>query len=411
VADQRRLHWAWVILGVCYIIVFINYALRIGYGVILPEMIRTLGFNRASGGSIFNAHFFTYCAVTPLTGYLTDRLGARRVITIGIFFLGVGACLMGTVKTTWTAGLFFAVCGIGSSGIWTPVITLIQRWFAFHRKGLALGILSSSFGLGFATMGATFPWIVANFNWRYAWYFLGIAALMMVAASGALLRSYPEDIGVLPWGSRSKDNSAKLSENASGPGWRTQMATLFKDSRFWLIALSYFAIAYCLYGITTFIIDYANYQLNWTLEKASFLATIHGFCQIIGVLTLLPLSDLIGRKNTIIISNGVLTVCLIAILLAGNSWILLYVITGCMGIFYGATWPMYGACAGDYFPPEQIGTVVGAWTPFYGLGAILTHWISGTLRDVSGVYDQAFAINVIMGALALVLICFVKRKD
>ena len=52
----------------------------------------------------------------------------------------------------------------------------------------------------------------------------------------------------------------------------------------------------------------------------------------------------------------------------------------------------------------------GIWTPFYGLGAILTHWVSGTLRDVTGIYDLAFFISAVFGALALVLICFVKRK-
>ena len=148
--------WVWVIFAICFVNVFINYSLRLGYGVVLPEMIQTLGLSRASSGTIFNAHFFTYCAVTPLTGYLTDRLGARRVITVSLIFLGLGALFMGTANALWTAALFFAICGIGSSGIWTPVITLIQRWFAFHRKGSVLGILSTSYGLGFATMGRPF---------------------------------------------------------------------------------------------------------------------------------------------------------------------------------------------------------------------------------------------------------------
>ena len=65
---------------------------------------------------------------------------------------------------------------------------------------------------------------------------------------------------------------------------------------------------------------------------------------------------------------------------------------------------MYGACAGDYFPRKVIGTVVGAWTPFYGLGAIVVHWVSGLLRDASGGYQQAFTINAVMAAAGLLLI-------
>ncbi len=89
----------------------------------------------------------------------------------------------------------------------------------------------------------------------------------------------------------------------------------------------------------------------------------------------------------------------------------MYVFVGCVGIAYGTTFPIYGLCAGDYFPREAIATVVGAWTPFYGCGAILTHWISGTLRDSTGVYDHAFVISAIMAGVGLVLMSRVKKSS
>jgi MFS family permease len=89
---------------------------------------------------------------------------------------------------------------------------------------------------------------------------------------------------------------------------------------------------------------------------------------------------------------------------------MLYIIIGGLAIFYGPTFPIYGACAGDYFPREIMGTVIGAWTPFYGAGAILTHWVTGILRDATGVYNHAFIINVVMSAVAIVLISFVRKK-
>ena len=157
-------------------------------------------------------------------------------------------------------------------------------------------------------------------------------------------------------------------------------------------------------------VDYAKYQLHLPLEKASLLATIHGLCQIVGMLTVLPLSDFWGRKKTILFSNAMITCALIGLLAIGNSWDSLSLLIGCVAIFYGATFPIYGACAGDYFPKEMMGTVLGAWTPLYGLGAISTHWISGVLRDSTGVYDHAFLINTAMAALGLALMAFVKNS-
>ena len=401
-------HWAWIILATCFVNLFINYSVRLGYGVVLPEMIRTLGFGRTAGGSIYNSYFLSYIALTPLTGYLTDRLGARPVITCCCLILGTGVFLMGTITTFWTACLFYALVGLGATGIWTPVITVVQRWFSPNRRGLALGILSTGYGLGFATMGAAFPLIVRLFTWRYAWYFLGIGAMVMVVVNGLLLRSDPQTSGYLPWGQTEKP--IEMSESGGQtPSKDILLSFIFKDLRFWLIGFSYLAISYGLYGITTFMVDYAQYQIGLPLQKASLLATVHGGFQVLGVLTILPLSDYIGRRKTLIISNSCIFFCLFGIIFTGDSWGLLCLLIGVLALFYGVTWPLYGACAGEYFPKEVMGTVIGAWTPFYGLGAIMVHWITGILRDSTGVYNHAFVIGAAMAALAVILVLPLRK--
>ncbi len=407
--ERRAFHWAWMILGVCFINLFVNYSVRLGYGVVLPEMIRTQGFGRTAAATIINSYFFVYISIAPFAGYLTDRIGAKRVITTSMLILGLGVVLMGTVQSLWTACIFFALTGLGAAGLWAPILTLAQRWFAHHRRGFALGIISTGYGLGFATIGAVFPWIVERLNWRYAWFFLGSGALIMVLVNGLLLRSAPENTGLQPWGQ--KDTSRGQNTGRQMPAKRIPLTALFHNSRFWLIGFSYLAISYSLYGITTFMVDYAKYQLGLPLEKASLLATIHGIGQIVGVLTILPLSDRLGRKRTIILGNTFITAALAGIVVASNSWMALCILIGCMAIFYGATFPMYGACAGDYFPKDIMGTVIGAWTPLYGCGAILTHWSTGMLRDATGIYNYAFIVYVVMGVLSIVLISLVKKND
>ncbi len=405
--EDRRFHWAWIILVISFLNLFTNYSIRLGYGVVLPEMIRDLGFSRTVGGTILNSYFISYIALTPFAGYLTDRLGARRVITTCVFILGVGVFMMGTVKTLWTACFFFSIAGLGATGMWTPVLTVAQRWFTPKKRGLVLGIISTGYGLGFATMGVAFPWIVDHFNWRYAWYFLGGGALAMVILNGLLLRSTPESAGFLPWGQKEAVSSSglrKMTRPVIG-----SFPKLLKDRTFWLIGFSYFCISYSLYGITTYMVDYAKYSMGLSLEKASFLATIHGLCQIIGVLTILPLSDYLGRKKTMVITQFFITSSLLGILFVGNNWIMLYILIGILAVFYGVTFPLYGACAGDYYSREVMGTVIGAWTPLYGTGAILSHWMGGVLRDAMGNYDYAFTINAVMAGIALLLFSRVKK--
>jgi sugar phosphate permease len=400
-------HYAWIILSTCFVNLFINYAVQLGYGVILPEMIQELNFSRTAGGTIFNSYLIIYIALTPITGYLTDRLGARRVISACALILGIGLVFMGTVQTLWMACLVYAIVGIGATGMWIPIIALVQRWFAPDRRGLALGILSVGYGLGFATVGAGFPWIVNHYSWRHAWFLLGFLAFGMVILNGLLLRTDPSTAGTEPWGL--KKSAENATDHTAPPKEAEGFNSILRNERFWLIGVSYFAVCYSLYALTTYMVDFGG-QIGMTTEKASFLATVHGLGQIAGVLIILPLSDLLGRRKTIIISNALITFTLIGIVIAGNTWQVLFLLVGCFALFYGATFPLYGACAGDYFPQKIIATVAGAWTPFFGLGAMAAHWITGWMRDTIGTYHLAFAIAAMVSFFAIIMIGFVRKS-
>jgi sugar phosphate permease len=326
------------------------------------------------------------------------------VISVCLVLLSAGVLLLGTVDRLMSACLFFGLAGLGATGLWVPIITVVQRWFARQRKGLALGVLSTGYGLGFAVMGVAFPWVVEHYSWRHAWYILGVMALAMMLPNALILRSDPADRGLRPWGQQGPAQPATARASSS----KVPFGRILRERNFWIIGASYAFLSYGLYGFTTFMVDYATYQLNFPLEKASFLASIHGVCQILGVLTVLPLSDYHGRRRTILFSNTIITALLIGLLLTEGSWTAICMITAAIAVFYGATFPIYGACAGDYFPKEVMGTVAGAWTPFYGSGAILTHWVTGKLRDMTDVYDHAFIICAVMAGVSVVLMRLVK---
>jgi sugar phosphate permease len=232
---------------------------------------------------------------------------------------------------------------------------------------------------------------------------------MMVLFNGLLLRRDPESAGYSPWGEKNEP-TLPSKEDVKIPAKGVTLSMVLKDITFWFIGLSYFSIAYCIYGITTFMVDYAKYQIGVPLEKASLLATVHGVAQVVGVLIILPLSDYLGRKKTIMISNAVITASLAGILFLGKSWSVLWPFVGILAFFCGAIFPVYGACAGDYFPRNVMGTVIGAWTLFYGVGAVLVHWVTGILRDTTGNYDQPFMINIAMAALGVFFMALVKRQ-
>lgn len=407
--SSRGIHWAWIILAVCFVNLYINYGIRLGYSVLLPEMIRTMGFTRRQGGDIFNSYFIVYVIFSLFTGYLTDRLGARRVISFFCIILGIGTILMGTAQNFWQACVFYGIVGMGGAAMWTPVITLVQKWFDVKKKGMALGILSAGFGLGFATMGKFYPVVVTHWSWRYCWYILGAAALLMVAANALFLRSKPEDKGLFPWGQLPEDTAA-VKSTPSAQAQKIRFSEIITLPHFWFIGFSYFLIAAALYLILTFMVDYARYELGFPYAKASTLATVHGIGQIVGVLTIPMASDYIGRRMTLILSNTCIALSILSIVFAGGNELWLYASIGFIGAFFGATFPMYGAAGGDYFKREMMGTVIGALTIFYGSGAILANRIGGQIRDATGSFSTPFIIAAVSALFAAVLMFCVKKK-
>lgn len=401
------IHWAWVILAVCFVNLFINFSARLGYGVVLPSMLEPLGLSRTGGGTIYNAYLLVYLIFTPAVSYLYDRFGARVVITACSLALGVGLMGMGWATGIGWASAAFALAGLGATGFWAPLMALVQRWVAPRRRGLFLGIFSTGYGLGLACMGALFPLIVAALNWRWAWWLLGGAALAMVLVNALLLKSSPEAMGLRPWG-----EVAPYEKPAAGSSaWETGLlGQVFRQRLFWIIGLSYFCVVYAIYGVTTFMVDYAQHSLGVPLASASHLATIHGLAQVGGVLVVLPLSDKLGRRNTILISNSCIAASILGILLWGGDWNALCVLVGVLAFFFGANFPIYGACSGDYFPRQIMATVIGTWTVFNGLGSISVHWAAGLLRDHTGGYGISFAIDVAMALAAVGLMLLVPNR-
>ena len=192
------IHPAWIILSIGFINLFLNYGIRLGYSIVLPEMIGALNLGRRQAGDIYNAYLLTYIIASPFTGYLTDKFGARRIISLFAILLGFGTVLMGTTKGLLSASVSFAFVGMGASAMWTPILTVIQRWFSPNKRGMALGILSTGIGVGFGVLGYLYPVIIRTWNWRFCWYIPGTAALLMVFINvgmllGALISSIKKE--------------------------------------------------------------------------------------------------------------------------------------------------------------------------------------------------------------------------
>jgi len=130
-------------------------------------------------GNVF-AYAFGFGALP--SGFLTDRLGSRRVLYVCMLGSGLSAVLVGISQTTLMLGIALALMGL-TMGLYHPAgIALIAQ--KVRQRGMALGLHGVSGNLGIAFTPLLAGGLAFAFDWRAAYFFL--AAMMVVL--GVLLR-------------------------------------------------------------------------------------------------------------------------------------------------------------------------------------------------------------------------------
>ncbi len=379
--------------------VFVAFAVRYAYGLLLPEMLTSLAISKTEAGVIYSSYFITYTIFSPVLGLLTDRTDARKLITIFVTILGIGAYLMSFSTSVIRASLFFALAGIGHSACWVPVVTVVLRWVSERRRGMALAIVDLGSASGIAVWSILIPLIMDSYGWRTVWMSLGLSTFFVAGINFFAIRSHPPDDSE-PEGIRSGTNTRIPVREA--------YKEIFRDAKFYLIGLSYLLLSFSILIPFTFLATYATRDLMISYKSATGLVALIAVMGAFGKLVLGYISDKTGRVRVMMLC-GVLTAAGGLGLASTRGFFELILFTIVFGIGYGTIWPVYAASSRDFFSKDYAGSVVGLWTIFHGIGSILSPIIAGWTIDITGSYTWAFMLVMISSTISLLLLLPIHR--
>src|SRR5215813_4216520 len=173
---------AWLVVAVSSVGLFFHFGSLLvnAFGVFLTTLCAEFHWSRGQVSMAFMLATLTAMLTMPLTGWLTDRLGARRPILVSMAAFGAGyASLSFLTPNLWHLYAVFLLLGLvgpGTSAV--PHASLISRWFT-ERRGLALGIAMCGTAIG----GVIWPWatqaLLGRFGWRNAYAISGGAVLFV----------------------------------------------------------------------------------------------------------------------------------------------------------------------------------------------------------------------------------------
>src|SRR5579884_1013186 len=181
---STRFDYKWVALAVvlCGSIMTLLDATVVN--VALPTMQST--FNSSSYNDIswvVSAYLLAQGAVIPVTGWITDRFGTKRVYLITLFLFTLASALCGFAWSLPALIVFRILQGIGGGMIMPIGMTIILRAVGPSQMGRVMGIFGVPMLLAPAIGPVLGGWLVQDFTWRLIFYInLPVGILALVAA-------------------------------------------------------------------------------------------------------------------------------------------------------------------------------------------------------------------------------------
>lgn len=386
-----------LVLIACFITVFVAFTIRYGYGIILPEMLDSLGITKTDAGVIFSSYFIAYTLASPVCGFISDRYGSRWLLSTFVVAMGTGAFLMSRATSILQASMFFTLAGIGTAACWAPVMALAQKWTSHEHRGKTLAFIDIGSALSIVVMGAFVPFIIRIYDWRASWMILGIISVIAGIFNYLVVRN-PPATPVLQ--TKKIDNPEDTS--------RITLPVLLKSSKFWLFGFGYLFTGFAILVPITFLSTYAVKELSFSYGVAATLFSTIGIGAIIGKIIIGPLSDKVGRLKTLFLCGALISAGCLGMIYGNLATLFISILIFSPG--YGAVWALYAAAASDYFAKESSGTIVGLWTLFLGIGSMLSPVISGWLGDITGTLVWSFAVGSAAGLISILLLIPLKNK-
>jgi len=224
---------------------------RMAYTIILPAMKDGLKFDYTQLGLLGTGNFIGYLTMAIIGGFLAARFGIRIVITVALVLMGCTMILTGFAQSFGFAFAMRLLTGIGNGAAYVPAMALGSVWFVTRRRGFATGVVSGGIGMGTLISGMVVPPILTAYGtdgWRFSWYILGSAVLLLSGVVFLFVRSHPEEKGLLPIGTDEKGGIPPVPSNAY-PISSFEWIKLYRVGPIWYLGTVYFfyGLSYIIY--------------------------------------------------------------------------------------------------------------------------------------------------------------------
>jgi sugar phosphate permease len=406
-----RIHYAWIVVAAVFLATLAASGVNAVPGVLILPLELEFGWSRAALSLAVSISFFLFGICGPFAAGVMERIGMRRLMTGAMATLGVAVALTTQMTALWHLHLLWGVVvGLASGAMagWVAA-TVSNRWFV-ERRGLVVGLLMAAAATGQLLFLPLMAQLIAWSGWRIGVALAAVAALAVVPVIWLVIRDYPQNVGLRPYGAGPDVSATVVPSRPPGNPFTRAVGTLRRGARdrdFLLLAGSFFICGATTGGlIGTHLIPASIEHGVPQVAAAGFLAVM-GVFNIVGTTASGWLSDRYNNRWLLAWYYGLRGLSLLFLPYAfgtGVYGLALFV------VFYGLDWiatvPPTVRLTADIFGKQSVGTIFAWIFATHQLGAAAVALGAGALRTWLGDYQASF---MLAGVLCLIASGMVVR--
>jgi ACS family hexuronate transporter-like MFS transporter len=424
-------HYRWVICALLFFATTINYVDRSVFGVLEPELQKSIGWTATEFGDI-NANFnLAYAIGFLFAGWMIDRIGVRWGYAISLTVWSIAAACHAFARNGREFAIARFALGLGEAGNFPAAIRTTAEWFPKSERAFATGIFNSGSNIGAILAPAAVPILAAQYGWQSAFVVTGLIGLIWVffwvpiyhrpqdhpklsAAELAHIESDPADPAVkIPW--------AQLLQHRQT--WAFAIGKLLTDAIWWFYLFWFAKFMNETFGvniksigapmITVYLLAdvgsiAGGWQSSWLLRRGWTANAARKTAMLTCALLVIPvvMAPLVKGGPWFSIPMPWLET---GRYLVDRYWIAVVLIGLATAAHQGFSANLF-TLTSDMFPRNAVGSVVGIGGFAGAMGGYLMNRGAGRLKDSTGSYFAMFAVAGSAYLVALLIIHLLVPK-
>ncbi|MFO8070079.1 MAG: OFA family MFS transporter [Alkalibacterium sp.] len=352
-------------------------------------LIDAYGWERTEVYTAYSLIVFIFALVTIFSGRLQDKIGPRKVATIGILLFSVGLIVASTARSLPMLYLGYSVLGgIGVGMVYVCPLSTSLKWYP-KKKGMVTGIIVGAFGLGGFVFNFILSYLIQRIGVSQTFLVQGLV-YAVVGLIGAQMLRVPEE----------SENSKHIliNENDFKP------TSMLKTKAFYLLWVIYFIGSLSGLVVIGLAQDIARDVVGLAPQIAGYSIAVAAVANALGRIGWGALSDVFGRLKVFSLLFLITALSMLTLGLWTHQAVVYFIVLVLIVSSFGGFLATFPAITSDYFGSFYFGSNYGLIYQAYGVASLAGPVLLGlTSQDT-----QAFLIASMLAVAGLGLTLIVK---